>query len=382
MAKGYRPEEGGMQTYAEGVAQAYAAAGAAVTVFTQTSAGPRRARSGSVTLVDIGPGGSVFVPLRLLRAMRRERHQSGAPWFTHGTTWRTSALPMILGLPYITTFHGREFMYAGGLVLRVMRRVAKRAQGCVAVSHYSAARLSERLGPDAGAAVVAWNGPSLWPAGNTPGPSEHEERETPRIFSLCRLEPRKNMIASVRACAVMRERGYRFRYVIGGRGPDLPGVHEAVERHRLGDVVEVAGFIPADRAARLYADADIFLHPQVAGDKGRDFEGFGIAIADAMFAASAVIVGRQGGAKELVEDGKSGLVVDGHSQSSIEAALEALLAEPEKRMAMAAAARCRARDNFSWLRHIAIILARIDPGACSPRDASSSRSAAKDLPGP
>ena len=72
-AKGYRPDEGGLQTYAEAVAEAYAAAGARVTVFSQTSAGPRRAIVGGVTLVDMGPGKGVDVPLRWVRAMRRER---------------------------------------------------------------------------------------------------------------------------------------------------------------------------------------------------------------------------------------------------------------------------------------------------------------------
>ena len=64
VAKGYRPEEGGMQTYAEGVAEAYAAMGAAVTVFTQTSAGPHKVTDESVHLVDIGPGKGPAIPFR------------------------------------------------------------------------------------------------------------------------------------------------------------------------------------------------------------------------------------------------------------------------------------------------------------------------------
>ena len=100
MAKGYAPDEGGMQTYARGVAEAFAELGAEVTVFTQTSIGPRRGQVGPVQVVDIGPGKGLSVPFRLIAAMRRERQRGGAPLFVHGTTWRMSVMPMLLGLRY------------------------------------------------------------------------------------------------------------------------------------------------------------------------------------------------------------------------------------------------------------------------------------------
>ncbi len=357
MAKGYHPDEGGMQTYAEGVADAYAASGAAVTIFTQTSAGPRDFTAGAVRVIDIGPGGGAGVPVRFWRAMRQELRVTGAPLFTHGTTWRTSVLPMVLRLPYVTTFHGREFMYARGAMLALMRLVARRAQRCFAVSHYSAHKLMGRLAPLAIVPLVAWNGLSAW---NRPERSPQNENQAPLIASLCRLEPRKNIIACVRACAVLRDKGYDFRYLIAGRGPDLEEIRTAVESYGLEDSVEVAGFVSAERAAQLYADADIFLHPQVAADDGRDFEGFGIAIGDAMAAGAAVIVGEQGGAKELVVEGISGLIVDGSDNDAIVHALERLLTDKQSSQKMGEAGQRRAHEYFTWQRHIAVILSAID----------------------
>ncbi|WP_162301950.1 glycosyltransferase family 4 protein [Croceibacterium ferulae] len=357
MAKGFAAEEGGMQTYAEGVAHAYAAAGAKVTVFTQTSNGPRHGPHGPVLLVDVGARPSPLLPWRLATAMRRQAGAEGAPQLVHGTTWRTSLLPMVLGLPYATTFHGREFMYGGRTRLALMRRIAQRARVVCAVSEYSAGKLRQRLGPECPPVTVAWNGLGE----DAPGPAPAQVNEPPQIFSLCRLEPRKNITACVTALARLRDEGFAFRYVIGGRGPALAEVQELVLRLKLSDCVEVAGFLPAEETARLYAETDIFLHPQVAADGGRDFEGFGIAIADAMAAGCAVVVGAEGGAIELIEDGVTGLAVDGHDQAALENAIRRLLTGADRRKALARAAETHARATFRWDRHVERILAAAGP---------------------
>lgn len=360
MAKGYVPDEGGMQTYAQGVAEACSAAGARVTVFTQTSAGPRRERLGPVMLVDIGPGKSPLVLPRFLRALRRERRETGTPELVLATTWRTSVPPMLLGLPYVTSFHGREFMYPEGIALSVMRRVARKARRIVTVSHYSAARLAERLGPGAPEPLVAWNGLSTEGeiTSDAPLPVKHSAQHggVPLIFSLCRLEPRKNIASAVRACAEARAAGHRFQYVIGGRGPELAHITRLVQELGLQSCVEVAGFLPIDRVRQLYREADIFLHPQIEADGGRDFEGFGIAIADAMASGSAVIAGIDGGARELIEDGICGYSVDGHDLPAISTALSTLLTDPALRESLGRAAQNRALSEFTWKRHVARIL--------------------------
>ena len=356
LAKGYRPDEGGMQTYAEGVAEAYAQLGARVTVFTQTSVGPRRKRIGSVELIDIGPGKSISVPLRFLRAMRREAQQSGPPRLVHGTTWRTALMAMLLHLPYVVTFHGREFMYAQGAALFALWQVAKRSRRCIAVSEFTADRLKQRLSDAAHPTVVAWNGLSPWMAETGSLANSSRPHEKPLIFSLCRLEPRKNILACVRACKALQAQGLEFRYVIAGRGPELLAIRKFIAENDLAGLVDARGFISTEEAAQLYADADIFLHPQTAHDGGKDFEGFGIAIADAMGAGCAAIVGAEGGSPELVEDGKSGIVVDGNSREAIENALRFLLQNGDRCSEIGTNAKARSAKFFSWERHVSLVL--------------------------
>lgn len=358
MAKGYAPDEGGMQTYARGVAEAYAALGADVTVFSQTSLGPRDERVGPVRLIDIGPGKSFSVPFRLRGLLRREQDAHGAPDLLHATTWRTSIPPLLAGLPFITTFHGREFMYGGRATAAVLRLIARRARHCVAVSRYTAFRLAQRIPRLPAPPIVAWNGTAICP--DLPEcDAAIPAGSGPLILSLCRLEPRKNILNAVEAAALCRDYGLEFRFVICGRGPDLADVRAKVDALSLGDRVHVLGFVDNARADALYHAADIFLHPQSTIDKGRDFEGFGIAIADAMLVRCAVIAGRDGGPAELIDDGEDGLLVDGTDPHAIAEGLKTLLRNADQRTALAGRAHDKAM-GCTWLRHVETILDAIE----------------------
>lgn len=357
LAKGYAPDEGGMQTYARGVAEAYAAAGADVTVFTQTTAGPSERTVGPCKIIDIGAKRGITVPFRFRSALRFARLQGPPPMLIHGTTWRTSLIPWSMGLPFFTTFHGREFMYASGFSNWLMQRVAASAQAVIAVSYYSAKRLKQRVVRLKTEPVVAWNGIGFHPVVAS-NPVKQPEA-APLIFSLCRLEPRKNIASCVRACGALRDEGYQFRYIIAGRGEELDNVRQLIQQLKLTDCVTAMGFVSDHDASQLYRDADIFLHPQVEADGGRDFEGFGIAIADAMIAETAVIIGEQGGAIELIEQDISGFAIDGHNHQLLVQELRDLLAKPDRRKMMATAAKNRAAELFTWHRHVATILAAL-----------------------
>jgi glycosyltransferase involved in cell wall biosynthesis len=356
VAKGYHPDEGGMQTYAREVAQAYAALGGRVTVFTQSSAGPRHIVLDGAELIDVGARRGIAAPIALAGAMRDMCATAGPPDLVHATTWRTAVLPMLLGLPYIVTVHGREIMYARGIAAIAMHRALGRARRIIAVSAYTAAQLAQRAPTLAGRTVVAWNGVSGPPCGDPSVPND-----LPLILTLCRLEPRKNVAAAVEAAATCAREGIAFRHVVCGRGPELETLRTAVRAQDLGDHISVRGFVSQDQASSLYAAADIFLHPHVTIDGGRDFEGFGIAVADAMAARTACVVGHDGGASELVRSGETGLLVDGRNQQAVTGALRRLLLDRASREGMAAAAQAWARDRFDWKRHCRIALGLASP---------------------
>ncbi len=353
MAKGFAPDEGGHQTYAEQVALAYARLGAKVIVFGQTSAGPRDVAHGPLRLIDIGAGKSPLVPLHLVAALRRELQKSGRPEILHATTWRTAVPAIISGFAPVVTFHGREFMFASGAVRYVMQQVVNRARLLVAVSHYSAARLKERVRHAGQDILVAWNGSSIQTS------SDEKPDDPPIILSLCRLEPRKNILNAIKAAAVLRDRGCQFLYLVCGRGPEAAEIVALIDSLQLGQHVKMLGFVSNDEVLDLYGSASIFLHPHISIDRDRDFEGFGIVIADAMRAGCAVVIGAGGGAPELVEESISGIVVDGNDVSQIANSLAKLLDDKDSIKAMGLAAKARAVRYFTWDRHVRVILDKL-----------------------
>ena len=358
MAKGYAPDEGGQQSYARQVAAAYARLGGAVTVLTQTSAGPRDEEQEGVRLIDLGPGKGAWVPFRWIAAVKALEKSERHPDLCHATTWRTSIPPLACGIPYVTTFHGREFMRAGGAAGMALTAVMRRARLLVAVSHYSASLLRPKMARahiDPARLVVAWNGCTT-----TPLPRVAARPGDPlRIMTLCRLEPRKNLLAAVQAVEQVIARGHAVEYIICGRGPDQAAIAQHIARSPASASIRMAGYVSDEDARALHARSDIFLHPQIALDDGRDFEGFGLAVADAMRAGCVAIVGREGGSAELVTQGKSGFIVNGREPDEI-ARIIIGLATDDARLSALSAASVERSMLFDWDRHVGALLERAD----------------------
>jgi glycosyltransferase involved in cell wall biosynthesis len=101
---------------------------------------------------------------------------------------------------------------------------------------------------------------------------------------------------------------------------------------------------------RLYREADIFVLP-ARGDCLPQ------AIAEAMASGLPVIATSVGAIPELVRDGENGLIVPAGSPAELALALAALIADPQRRMAMGAAGLERARRDHDMQRNNRSILA-------------------------
>jgi glycosyltransferase involved in cell wall biosynthesis len=93
---------------------------------------------------------------------------------------------------------------------------------------------------------------------------------------------------------------------------------------------------------KVYNGAAIAVMPSLC------HEGFGLPVAEAMACGLPVIVSRSGALPDLVEDGRSGLVVERGDVDGLARAIETLLDDPDRRAAMGRAARGRAEALFGW----------------------------------
>jgi len=99
-----------------------------------------------------------------------------------------------------------------------------------------------------------------------------------------------------------------------------------------------------------YHSASIFAFPSVCE------ESFGMPLVEAMASATPVVATRGGAFPEIVEDGRSGLLVERSDAQALADAILQLLSNPDQRDQMAQAAFQRASTMFSWDRIVEDLL--------------------------
>lgn len=160
------------------------------------------------------------------------------------------------------------------------------------------------------------------------------------LGTVCRLiEPKKGLAVLLQAVAQLKEQAGTpgFQLLIVGEGPAYGGLRALSERLGIAPWVVFAGLrrdIPG-----LLPLMDLFVLPSL-------YEGFGIAILEAMAAGRPVVATAVGGIPEVVVHGETGLLVPPGDPVSLADALRELLAHPERARVLGARGRERAREKF------------------------------------
>lgn len=161
------------------------------------------------------------------------------------------------------------------------------------------------------------------------------EIQPPRIIMVARLEEPKDPFTVVAGLARMRHLPWTLELV--GDGPQRGRLEREIAAVDLGDRIELAG-VCSDVPERL-ARAQVFLLSSWR-------EGFPISILEAMRAGLPVVASRVGGIAESVEEGRTGTLFEARSATSLAAALEGVLREPNRRREWGHAGRLRFLEKF------------------------------------
>ena len=153
----------------------------------------------------------------------------------------------------------------------------------------------------------------------------------PTILSVAHQYRRKDTATLVRAMARVREAVPGARLEVIGGGPELPTLHQLVSELGLQDSVDLRGPIPsAPRLRQAYRGALVFALPSLQ-------EAFGIVFLEAMAAGLPVVAARAGAVPEVVEDGKTGILVPPGDAAGLAEALILLLQDPALRTRLGSA---------------------------------------------
>jgi glycosyltransferase involved in cell wall biosynthesis len=140
------------------------------------------------------------------------------------------------------------------------------------------------------------------------------------------------------AAALGQLKTANWRLTVAGDGE----AHEAVMAAFAGlpaDRITWAGQLPAEGVHALLARGSVFVWPGLG-------EAFGLAYLEAQAFGLPVVAFANAGVPEVVEHGVSGVLVPSGDVAALAAAVDGVLADPEGRARMAAAARAKvARDH-------------------------------------
>jgi glycosyltransferase involved in cell wall biosynthesis len=258
---------------------------------------------------------TLFVSLvRRLRAAARDADLVHAHWLAGAAVARFS------GRPFVVTLHGTgsagrlSDLSLAARAPRLVRFLLRPARAVICVSDVLAETMRS-IGVDHARSIP--NGVDL--------PSARlEESEEPFVLYAGRLSPEKGIGELVEATRGMR-------LVVAGDGPLRTLVPDAL------------GFVSHDELEHLYDRAAVVVLPSYR-------EGLPICVLEAMAHGRPVVATTVGGIPQLVEDGRTGLLVEPGDAEGLRIALERLLSDAALRRRMGRAARARVQRMCSWER--------------------------------
>jgi glycogen synthase len=289
-------------------------------------------------------------------------------WYTH---WAGILMKLNYGRPLVLTAHSLEPLrpwkreqLGGGydFSLWVERTAIEMADAVIAVSESTRADILRLFDVDPERVHVIHNGIDL---------EEYRERRDdgvlhqhgidparPFVLFVGRITRQKGIIHLVRA---LQHLDPGFQVVLCAGAPDTPEIasemKSAVEEAQRGrpGVVWIEEMLPKEEIIPLYSAAELFICPSI-------YEPFGIINLEAMACGTPVVGSAVGGIPEVVVHGETGLLVPVEQMaatpfepvdaegfaSDLAAAINGLMGDEKRRLAMGAASRRRVEERFSW----------------------------------
>ena len=246
----------------------------------------------------------------------------------------------------LMTRHYSNLLYLyGSPFQRVLDRWAlKRAKHIIAISNNVSDLLIKLEGVDRKKISVIHNG--IVPGDVTPCADievniekEFHVRDGIKIIgAIGSLHPRKGHEYLIRAADIICRKRQDIKFLIVGEGVSEGRLINLRDSLGLREKIVFAGH--REDIPPLLSIMDIVVHPSLE-------EGFGISIIEAMLSSKAVIATNVGGIPEIIENGKTGLLIPEKDPAAIADAVIYLLNNPDKMKEMGMSAKLRVREKFS-----------------------------------
>ncbi|HEX2437024.1 MAG TPA: glycogen synthase [Methylomirabilota bacterium] len=324
--------------------------------------GPREPRTDGIVLRGYTPWERVggkdvrFAPaletLSINLAMARDTVDADV---VHAHTWYADMGAMWIGqlyrIPLVVTLHSMEPLRpwkadqlgSGYLVSSwIEKTTVEAAQRVIAVSHKMREDILEHFDADPARVVVIHNGidPEQFKRTEARDALDRLGVREPYVLFVGRITDQKGIFHLLEAS---RRLPASVQVVLCASAPDTPEIEDRLRRTvaEMPQVRWINEMVPVPVVTQLYSHAAVFACPSV-------YEPFGLINLEAMACQAPVVASAVGGILEVVEDGKTGLLVPPAQPEALAAAITRVLSSPDLARSMGQAGRGRVEAQFSW----------------------------------
>jgi alpha-maltose-1-phosphate synthase len=306
--------------------------------------------------LQAGPDGPRFAPaletLSIALAMARDPVDADV---AHAHTWYADMAGLWIRtlhrIPLVVTLHSMEPLrpwkadqLGSGYLLSswIEKTVVEAADRVIAVSGRMRDDILAHFGADPARVVVIHNGidPERFRRTERRDALDRLGVRPPYVLFVGRITDQKGIFHLLDAAPRLPA---GVQVVLCASAPDTPEIEErlrrAVPRHP--NVLWINEMAPLDVVVQLYSHAAVFACPSV-------YEPFGLINLEAMACETPVVASAVGGILEVVEDGKTGLLVPPGHPDELAAALGRVLENPALGRSLGQAGRRRVEAQFSW----------------------------------
>ena len=261
--------------------------------------------------------------------------------------WSADTLRALWGAPLVATIHATERGRHGGYVPQgtpaainaVEWWLTFQAQQVIACSRFMVREVTDgfelpsekvNLVPN-GIDIGQWLSPSTAP----------QDRSEQLIVAWGRIQYEKGFQVLTRAIGHLRHRYPGIRCVIAGRGSYLAELQTQIDMEGVGDLVQLAGFVPDDELKSLLQRTSCVVIPSL-------YEPFGIVALEGMAAGAPTIVARTGGLAEIVEGTGAGVLFEPGNHVALANCIAEVLNHPDVADGMRTKAASLLAGRYTW----------------------------------
>jgi glycosyltransferase involved in cell wall biosynthesis len=174
---------------------------------------------------------------------------------------------------------------------------------------------------------------------------EPDGRRPAQLLSVGHLEPLKGFANLITAFAALPAGACPPLLDLIGGGPDEPALRRLAARLGVTDRVRFRGWLPPDAVLDEMRHATLLVHPSIAPDA------MPTVVKEAMAVGTPVVASDLAGIPEMLDAGRCGVLVAPGDVAGLTSAIGSLLADPDRRRALAIAGRAHMERRFDLWRN-------------------------------